>query len=160
MSIDVHPTNPNILFGGANTTDWPVSTLYGTGCYWTTNGGLNWSGFDNPPPSMGSNSGDPANVIGTNGYFYIGYIDDPSGQGIARSTDNGATWTTYTVAPNPGSLADKNHLMVDKQVGSPYENRLYDVWTDFGGVNNNDVVIKILQILVRTGVRLQISQLH
>ena len=142
MSIDVHPTNPNILFGGANTTNWPVSTLYGTGCYWTTNGGLNWSGFDNPPPSMGSNSGDPANVIGTNGYFYIGYITDPGGQGIARSTDMGGTWTTYTVAPNPGSLADKNHLMVDKQVGSPYENRLYDVWTDFGGINDNDAVIK------------------
>ena len=142
LSIDVHPTNPNILFGGANTTNWPVSTLYGTGCYWTTNGGLNWSGFDNPPASMGSNSGDPANVIGTNGYFYIGYIDNPGGQGIARSTDNGATWTTYTVAPNPGSLADKNHLMVDKQVGSPFENRLYDVWTDFGGTNDNDAVVK------------------
>jgi len=142
MSIDVHPTNPNILFGGANTTNWPVSTLYGTGCYWTTNGGLNWSGFDVPPPQMGSNSGDPANVIGTNGYFYVGYINNSSGQGIARSTDNGSTWTTFTVAPNPGSLADKNHLMVDKMVGSPFENRLYDSWTDFGGVNNNNAVIK------------------
>ncbi len=142
MSIDVHPTDPNIVFGGANTTNWPVSTLYGTGCYWTTNGGLNWSGFDNPPPSMGSNSGDPANVIGTNGYFYVGYINNPGGQGLARSTDNGATWTTYTVAPNPGSLADKNHLMVDKKVGSPYENRLYAAWTDFGGANDYKVVLR------------------
>mgnify|MGYP000026492615 FL=1 len=142
LSIDVHPTNPSILFGGANTTNWPVSTLYGTGCYWTTNGGLNWSGFDNPPSSMGSNSGDPANVIGTNGYFYVGYIDNPGGQGIARSTDNGTTWTTYTVTPNPGSLADKNHLMIDKKVGSPFENRLYDVWTDFGGANDNHAVLK------------------
>lgn len=142
MSIDVHPTNPNILFAGANTTNWPVTTLYGTGCYWTTNGGLNWNGFDNPPSSMGSNSGDPANVIGTNGYFYIGYISNSDGQGISRSTDNGTTWTSYTVAPNPGTLADKNHLMIDKTVGSPYENRLYAAWTDFGGVYNYKAVLR------------------
>ncbi|GIV45869.1 MAG: hypothetical protein KatS3mg036_0687 [Ignavibacterium sp.] len=139
-SIDIHPLNDNILFASANATNWPYTTIYGTGVYWTLSGDTNWTGFNNPP--FGTNSGDPAVVIGTNGYFYVGYIDNPGGQGIARSTDNGTTWTTYTVAPNPGSLADKNHLMIDKMVGSPYENRLYDVWTDFGGANDNDAVIK------------------
>ena len=41
------------------------------------------------------------------------------------------------------SSDDKNHLMVDKQVGSPYENYVYNTWTDFnGGANNNQVVFK------------------
>ena len=138
-SIDIHPTNNNILFAGANTTNWPVTTVYGTGVYWTTNGGTTWAGTDQP---SFTNSGDPANVIGTNGYFYIGFISSSSGQGIARSTNNGSSWTTFTVAPNPGSLADKNHLGIDKKVGSPFENRLYSTWTDFGGPNNNQAVIR------------------
>lgn len=139
LSIDIHPTNNNILFAGANTTNWPVTTLYGTGVYWTVNGGTTWSGTDQP---SFSNSGDPANVIGTNGNFYIGFINNSDGQSIARSTNNGVNWTTYTVAPNPGTLADKNHLGIDKKVGSPFENRLYSTWTDFGGANNNQAVIR------------------
>ena len=51
------------------------------------------------------------------------------------------TWTSSTVSSM--SSDDKNHLMVDKKVGSPYENRVYNTWTDFnGGANNNQVVLK------------------
>lgn len=145
LSIDIHPSNPNILFAGSNGTSWPVSGVYGTGVYWSTNGGSNWTGSDNPSPYFGTgNSGDPAAVIGTNGYFYMGYIDNPGGQGISRSTNNGSNWTSYTVTPLPGSggLADKNHLMIDKKNGSSYANRLYDAWTDFGGVNEGDICLK------------------
>ena len=112
MSIDVHPTNSNIVFGSANATNWPVSTLYGTGVYWSLDGGTNWTGFDNPP--FGSNSGDPVSVIGQDGRFYENYINNSYGQSVATSTNNGANWTNYTVAPNPGQVADKNHYMVDK----------------------------------------------
>ncbi len=143
LSIDVHPLNSSIMFAGSNATSWSggtVGTLYGTGVYWTTNAGTNWTGFDNPP--FGTNSGDPAAVIGTNGYYYMGYIDNPGGQGVSVSTNNGSTWSSYTIAPNPGILADKNHLMVDKKVGSPYENRVYATWTDFGGTNDNHALIK------------------
>ena len=128
LSIDIHPTNPNILFAGANATPWPVSGIYGTGVYWSTDGGNNWAGFDNPP--AGSNSGDPAAVIGTNGNFYMGYISGLGGMGIDRSTNNGANWNRYTVSSSTND--DKNHLMADKKVGSPFENRVYNVWTDFG----------------------------
>lgn len=140
LSIDVHPTNSNIVFASANATPWPVSGIYGTGVYWSLNGSTTWTGFDNPP--FGGNSGDPVSVIGTNGYFYEGYINNSSGQGISVSTNNGTSWSSYTVAPNPGSLADKNHLMVDRHPGSPYENRVYAAWTDFGGTNDYDVVFK------------------
>ena len=145
LSIDIHPNNPNILFAGSNGTTWPVTEVYGTGVYWSANAGLSWTGFDNPAPYFGTgNSGDPAAVIGTNGYFYMGYINNSGGQGISRSTNNGANWTSYTVTPLPGAggLADKNHLMVDKKVGSPFENRLYAAWTDFGGVNEDDICLK------------------
>jgi len=143
ISIDVHPTNPNILFASANTTNWPVTTLYGTGLYWSTNGGNNWTGYDNPP--IGSNSGDPAAVIGPNGNFYIGYIRSGGGQGVSVSTNNGISWSNYVAAADPssGDLLDKNHLWVDKKNSSPYANRVYDAWTHFvtGSPSENQVVI-------------------
>jgi len=140
LSVDVHPLDENIIFASANATPWPVTGIYGTGVYWSLDGAASWTGFDNPP--FGTNSGDPVSVIGVNGNFYENYIDNPGGQGIAVSTNSGTSWTTHTVAPNPGSLADKNHMMVDKTGGSPFVNRLYVSWTDFGGANNNDVVIR------------------
>jgi hypothetical protein len=144
LSVDVHPTDNSIVFGSANASDWPVTQIYGTGVYWTLDGATTWAGTDNPAtlPGFGSNRGDPVSIIGNNGYLYENYISNASGQGISRSTDNGATWTSYIVAPNPGSLADKNHLMIDKKSGSPYENRLYCSWTDFGGSNDGDVVLR------------------
>ncbi|NWG28155.1 MAG: T9SS type A sorting domain-containing protein [Ignavibacteriaceae bacterium] len=141
MSIDVHPTNNNIVFGSANATNYPVTTLYGTGVYWSLDGATNWTGFDNPP--FGTNSGDPVSVIGADGRFYENFITNAYGQGVATSTNNGANWSSYTIAPNPGSVADKNHFMVDKHTTSPYLNRAYCVWTDFGGTNNYRAVLRL-----------------
>lgn len=139
-SVDVHPSNNNIVFCSANATDLPVDSVFGSGVYWSLNGGSNWTGFNLPP--FGMNSGDPVSVIGSDGKFYENYIASSGGQGIAVSTNNGANWTTYTVAPNPGSLADKNHYMVDKKSGSPFLNRSYCTWTDFGGTNDGQAVLR------------------
>ncbi len=142
VSIDVHPTNKDIIFCSANATPWPVSGIYGTGVYWSLNGSTTWTGFDNPP--FGSNSGDPASVIGPDGRFYENYISNADGQGVSVSTNNGANWTSYTVTPipGPGGLADKNHYMVDKKAGSPYVNRSYCAWTDFGGSIDGQAALK------------------
>jgi hypothetical protein len=140
LSIDVHPTNSNIVFGSANATNWPVSTLYGTGVYWSLDGGVNWTGFDNPP--FGGNSGDPVSVIGVDGRLYENYITNSYGQGVAVSTNNGVNWTNHTIAPNPGQVADKNHYMVDKTPTSPYVHRSYCAWTDFGGATDGEVVLR------------------
>jgi hypothetical protein len=140
MSIDVHPTNSNIVFGSANATNWPVSTLYGTGVYWSLDGGANWTGYDNPP--FGGNSGDPASVIGSDGRFYENYINNSYGLSVSVSTNNGTNWSTYSVTPNPGSVADKNHFMVDKTPTSPYVNRSYCVWTEFGGSLDGEVALR------------------
>ena len=89
----------------------------------------------------GSNSGDPATAIGTDGRWYVGYINSGGGQSVSYSDDQGDTWTPVFVASNPGTLADKNHLWIDTKEGSPYENYLYNAWTDFGGAYNYHVVI-------------------
>ena len=141
MSIDVHPGNSNIIFGSANSTNWnPLTSLYGTGVYWSLNGSTTWTGYDNPP--FGTNSGDPVSVIGADGRFYENYITNAHGMGVSVSTNNGTSWTTYAVAPNPGQLTDKNHFMVDKTIESPFVNRAYCIWTDFGGSNDGDAVLR------------------
>ncbi|MBK9097715.1 MAG: exo-alpha-sialidase [bacterium] len=144
LSVDVHPTNNNIIFASANASNWPVSLIYGTGVYWSTDGSNSWAGADDPGTltGFGRNSGDPVSVIGLDGRWYENYISNSSGQGVSVSTNNGVSWSTYTVAPNPGSLADKNHFMVDKHPTSPYLHRAYCVWTDFGGANNYDAVVR------------------
>ncbi len=139
-SVDVHPANSNIVFCSANASDWPVNTIFGSGVYWSVDGSTNWTGYDQPP--FGSNRGDPVSVIGADGRLYENYINSASGQGVAVSTNNGVNWTTHTVAPNPGSLADKNHFMVDKTPTSPYVNRAYCAWTEFGGINDYNVALK------------------
>lgn len=89
----------------------------------------------------GNNSGDPATAIGTDGRWYVGYINNPGGQSVSYSDDQGDSWTPVFVASNPGQLADKNHLWIDNKAGSPYENYLYDAWTDFGGPNQGNIVL-------------------
>ncbi len=138
MSVAVHPTNTNIIFCSANAMTG--SSFYGTGVYWSTDGGTVWGGSDNPP--FGANAGDPVSVISRTGTFYESYIPNSYGQSIAVSTNNGANWTAYSVAPNPGSLADKNHATVDNVPTSPYYGRVYVGWTDFGGVNNYKAVMR------------------
>lgn len=145
VSVDVNPLDERHVFVSPNTTNWPVTTLYGTGGYLTTNAGTSWTGFDNPP--YGATSGDPAVSFGTTGQIYTGYIDagaNDGGQGVAVTTNNGTNWSRYVVAPAPpgaSDLLDKNHLVADKKVGSPFENRVYAAWTAFvsSSGNNNDI---------------------
>ncbi|MGH7491812.1 MAG: WD40/YVTN/BNR-like repeat-containing protein [bacterium] len=135
MSIAVSPWNNKKVLASANTSNYPVSVLYGTGYYISTDGGINWTGNDIPP--TGNNRGDPAVVIDTLGYFYIGSIAPNYGQGIMKSTNSGSTWQYIQVAnpqvPNdPNVSLDKNHLAVDNSTISSYRGNLYSGWSDFG----------------------------
>lgn len=133
MSIAVSPLNKNIILASANATNYPLTSggIYGTGVYWSTDGGTNWQGYDQPP--TGNNKGDPATAVDRNGYFYVGGIASNSGQGIMRSTNNGSTWTYYQVADVSSGryFLDKNHLAVDNSTSSQFVNNLYSAWTDF-----------------------------
>ncbi len=136
-SIAVHPLDNSILFQSSNSTNFPVSTLFGTSVFWSTDGGATWAGTPNGPGA--SNSGDPAVAIDRNGKFYVGFISNSGGMGIAFSTNMGTSWTNVSVYAPGGQ--DKNHLTVDNSAVSPFVGRVYNVWTDLGGgANVNDIV--------------------
>ena len=138
-SVFVNPLDNDKVFNSNNSTPWPVAGIFGTSGIVSTDGGATWGG--QIEGTGGSNSGDPAAVIDLSGVYRVGYIAANSGNGAAFSTDEGATWTHVQVAPNPGSLADKNHLWVDNSPTSPHEGNLYATWTDFGGPNDSEIVI-------------------
>ncbi len=138
-SIIVDPNNYQTSLNSNNSGGPSGTPIYGSNDLYSFDGGETYDGENTG--AGGNNSGDPAACIGTDGRWYVGYIKN-SGQGVAHSDDQGQTWTHVQVAPNPGSLADKNHLWLDRKVGSPYENYLYDAWTDFGGSADNKIVLK------------------
>jgi PKD repeat protein len=132
-SIFVDPDNNQYVLNSNNSTSWSggtVGTLYGANYFQSSNAGLTWGG--SAQGAGGSNSGDPTTAIGRNGRQFVNFIDASYGMGIAYS-DNGTTWSTATIAPNPGSLADKNHMWIDNSLTSPYNGNIYVAWTDFGG---------------------------
>jgi len=140
-SVFVDPDNANYILNSNNSTSWSgssVGSVYGANYFQSTNAGIGWSGTTGG--AGGSNSGDPTTAIGRNGREYVNFISSASGQGIAYS-DNGSTWNTATIAPNPGSLADKNHMWIDNKLTSPYEGNLYVAWTDFGGTDDTHIKI-------------------
>ncbi len=145
-SIMVDPSNDQFILNSNNSTSWSggsVGTLFGTSGLTSNDGGLNWGG--EPQSTGANNSGDPAATIDLNGRMFVGCIATGGGQGVAYSDDQGATWTTKTVAPGPGGwdMLDKNHLCVDNSVSSPYSGNLYSAWTRFqdGNANNKEIEI-------------------
>jgi len=138
----INPNNNEYILNSNNSTSWnggSIGTLYGANYFQSDDAGLTWGG--SAQGAGGTNSGDPTTAISLTGRQYVGYISNSYGQGVAYS-DNGTNWTNVTVAPNPGSVADKNHLWIDNSPASPYEGNLYDAWTDFGGSNDSEIVLK------------------
>lgn len=138
-SIFVDPNDPNVVLNSNNSTQNPVGALYGANDLYSFNAAETWEG--EVQGAGGSNSGDPTTAIGLNGRWYVNYIDNSYGMGISYSDNQGQTWTAKTVAPNPGQLADKNHMWIDNSADSPYEGNLYIAWTDFGGSNDGKIVL-------------------
>ncbi len=137
-SIFVSPLDNMVVLNSNNSTANPVGTLYGANDFFTFDGTETWGG--QVQGAGGNNSGDPGTAIGRNGRWYVNYISNPGGQGVAFSDNDGANWTTKTISPNPGSLADKNHFWIDNAETSTYEGNVYCAWTDFGGSNDSEIV--------------------
>ncbi len=139
-SVFVDPDNNQYILNSNNSTGWNGSTyttLYGACYFESSNAGSTWGG--SYQGAGGTNSGDPTTAIGRNGRQFVNYIDNPGGQGIAYS-DDGTNWSTSTIATNPGSLADKNHMWIDNSLSSSYNGNVYVAWTDFGGTYDSRVV--------------------
>ncbi len=140
-SVFVDPDNNQYLLNSNNSTSWSggsVGSLYGANYFQSSNGGSVWGGSYSG--AGGANSGDPAAAISRSGRQYVNYISGAGGQGVAYA-DDGATWSTATIAPNPGDLADKNHMTIDNSLTSAYTGNLYCAWTDFGGTDDTQIKI-------------------
>jgi len=142
-SIFVDRNAEDIALNSNNSTSPSGPPSYGADYLYTFDFAETWDGSIHGP--AGDNQGDPAACIGTDGRWYVGFIYN-SGQAVSYSDDQGQTWTRVQVSPKPGNgfndMCDKNHLWIDTKEGSPYENYLYDAWTDFGGGFDNQVVFK------------------
>ena len=77
-SVFVNPNNPDFLVNSNNSSDWPVSTIYGADAWVSTNGGQTWTGSVFGP--NGSNRGDPSTAINLSGRVFVGYIAFDYGQ--------------------------------------------------------------------------------
>ena len=132
-SVFINPTDYLKVLNSNNSG--PDNTNYNTwgpSSFMSSDGGLTWSG--DPTGSGAQHSGDPATAIDLSGRYYLGYIAEDLGQGVAYSSDEGNSWTHIQVAVGPsvgedGKL-DKNHLWVDNCPESQFVGNLYSAWTN------------------------------
>lgn len=139
-SIFVNPADNQNVLNSNNSTANPYPPLYGANDLYSFDGGLTWMG--EIQGAGVSNSGDPAVVIGNNGWWYVNHIISGAtyGQQLAYSTDQGASWNMVTIDDGASSwVLDKNHFWIDNNLASPYESYMYCAWTDFSGPHNNDI---------------------
>jgi hypothetical protein len=128
-SIMISPVNPNIIVAGSNNY-YNVNTS-NSAYYYSTNGGLNWSG-GNLISNVAKPSGDPVVIVDTAGYFY--YIQNANWMIpppnldkflIQRSTNGGINWSAGTAfALNYPKMDDKPWGCVDFS-NSIYRNNIY-----------------------------------
>jgi hypothetical protein len=143
-SVFVNPNDAANPLNSNNSTNQPGggTSVYGANYLYSFDEGLTWDG--SIQGAGGANSGDPTTAISLSGRYYIGFINNSSGQSVAYSDNQGGAWTPVTVANAPsgfGNMLDKNHMWIDNSTTSPYEGNLYNAWTAFGGSNDNDIEI-------------------
>jgi hypothetical protein len=129
-SVCIHPADNQLILNSNNSTVNPSNgSLYGSDALKSVDGALTWGGTYQG--AGGPNWGDPVALIGMDGAYYIGAITTNFGQCVAKSTNQGATYTSVTVSPGGNQSLDKNHLWIDNSPTSLYNNYLYDAWTVF-----------------------------
>lgn len=131
MTIATHPTNPDIVLAGSNAT--PVGVLNGSqGWYYTTDGGVSWKGGDTLPThtDFSKDMTDPTVGIDLDGNLFFSSLYTLNFNVVARSTDNGASWSEDTI-PTALLQTDKPHFIADLNPNSPFKNYLYTAYTDF-----------------------------
>jgi hypothetical protein len=147
VSICINPKNTNIILAGSNTLPSTSSGAY----YYSTNGGLNWSGALLTCPLYGV-WGDPVIMVDTMGYFYFFHLaNNPNLPWPAidrmvcqKSTNNGVNWSAGTYAGlNPPKLQDKEGAVIDRS-----NNYIYLTWTQFDSYVSNPPATDSSRILL------------
>jgi hypothetical protein len=149
-TLSVNPTNPQMVVAAAK--DWRNGQKE-VWHYHSTDGGLTWADthLAGLPPGL-PNQSDPVVMYDATGVAYtsvIGYNQDDFSKGglfVARSTDNGATWSAPVLAAANSQkiFHDKEWLTVDR---SPTATRgtLYLTWTRFTTVSPNQDLAEIME---------------
>lgn len=141
-SVTAMPGESNLFLSGNNSSDHPVTWLFGSDAFVSDDGGGSWKGKSEGV--AGDNNGDPAVDCDLEGRMYSGRIAKNRGQSVAWSDDHGYTWHAVQVASPVYSsdIFDKNHLCVDRSPSSPFSGRVYVAWSYFGqGTNDGHVFI-------------------
>ena len=100
-------------------------------------GGKTWG--DNVLPGDNSKS-DPACVIGriggTDGRFFINYLQQVLTQGASYKNALGDPWNPVVVQGPTEEGTDKNHLWIDNSTTSAFPNRLYCAFSDISQLSH------------------------
>jgi hypothetical protein len=140
-SIAVNPANPNNLVAGFHDL-FPKTQDFVCRFTFTTDAGSNWTrGGATPLQTSGNFCSDPAIAADASGNFFYAYLDinfgaQHSDVDVAKSTDGGQTFSTFTVAVKSQTAVnfpDKEYIAVDTTAGGEHSHpgRIYVTWTDF-----------------------------
>jgi hypothetical protein len=132
LYVAPYPLNPNMMFAVGTTT-------HGYGRYFSTDGGMNWSGTDS---STLARSGKRPAIIDRYGHIMVAQLGSGTDFGlyVVVSLDFGATWLPRVSVP-AADLPDVVALTTDDAPLSPYCGRSYIAWTSFGSTYTNRIVL-------------------
>lgn len=126
QSLTTHPRDPNTVFVVSVARNNSVDRF---GWYYTTDGGITWSGRDTLPThaNLGTYMRDPGIGIDLTGNLFVSgfYGADVF---VARSTNAGTSWTQTILAKS--SFHERPHMTIDRNLTSPYRNYIYAAYTE------------------------------
>jgi hypothetical protein len=118
---------------------WPKTQDFVCRFAFSNNGGDDWQlGGATPLQAEGNFCSDPAIASDSDGNFYYAYLDINFGAirsdvDVAKSTDGGHTFSTFSVATDGAprtNFPDKEFIAVDS-TGGAFGGNVYVSWTDF-----------------------------
>lgn len=123
-----HPTDPQLLFASAYTI---LLNSRSEGTYFSTNGGLNWTGNDVCTGiPIQNHGGDPGTVIDKNGVYILTHLGNIQTGMFANFTTNlGVNWSNNVTIQQAD--VDKGSPGTDDAPASPFYGRTYLAWTYF-----------------------------
>jgi hypothetical protein len=126
-----HPTNPQMLFASSYTLNL-AALVRNEGCYLSTNGGVNWFGYDIINDGYAQfHNGDPGPIICPDGTLVMAHFQTFSAQSNRTysnvSTNLGANWTSPIQCFATTNEQLKSSITIDDIQSSPFYGRIYNV---------------------------------